>query len=179
MPEYITDPEDPRRCKGSTGKGQCERFAEPESEFCRRHCYGENTVGNEIRTYKLHKAKHRDRLKQLSEGDDVRALKDEIALSRILIEERFNAIDTDADLLSAFGPIQTALLTVERLVKSAHAIEQNLGNLLNKSTVFDIAGRISQIIVEELEGIEDYEGIIDRINERIIGVVVNTKNKET
>ena len=66
----------------------------------------------------------------------------------------------------------TALLRVARLVKSAHSIEQNLGALLSKPTVLALGQSISQIIVEELEGIDDYEAIVDRINHRIVEAIV-------
>ena len=119
------------------------------------------------RLYLLTKAQHRTRLAQLSEHEQIKSLRDEIALARMLIEERFNKVKDDSDLISAFGPINTALLTVERLVKSAHTIEQNLGTLLSKPTVLALGQSLSRIIVEELEGIENYEAIVDRINRRI------------
>ena len=112
------------------------------------------------------------RLAQLSEHEQIKSLRDEIALARMLIEERFNKVKNDSDLISAFGPINTALLTVERLVKSAHSIEQNLGALLSKPTVLALGQSISQVIVEELEGVDDYEAIVDRINQRIVEAIV-------
>jgi hypothetical protein len=60
----------------------------------------------------------------------------------MLIERRFNLIQSDADLIAACGALNTLLLTVERLVKSAHPIEKSLGTLLARSAVLRLAQQI-------------------------------------
>ena len=167
----VKDPADPNRCQGAAPDGQCWNRAEPGSDRCRVHGGRDKEAEQDKRLYLLTKAQHRMRLAQLSEHEQIKSLRDEIALARMLIEERFNRIKNDSDLLAAFGPINTALLTVERLVKSAHAIEQNLGSLLSKPSVLALGQSISRIIVEELEGVENYEAIVDRINHRIVETI--------
>jgi len=55
-------------------------------------------------------------LAQFAEHEEVKSLRDEIALARMLIERRFNLIKDDADLISACGSLNTLLLTVGRLM---------------------------------------------------------------
>ncbi|REJ86529.1 MAG: hypothetical protein DWQ35_23145 [Planctomycetota bacterium] len=172
----VKDPADPRRCQGAAPDGQCMNEAESGSDFCRAHGGHSTAEAQEKRLYLLTKAKHRERLAQLSEHEEIKSLRDEIAIARMLIEERFNAIKNDSDLLAAFGPINTSLLTVERLVKSAHQIEQNLGNLLAKTSVLALGQSISRILIDELEDLPDYEEIVDRINERIITTIASAGN---
>jgi hypothetical protein len=128
--ERVTDPADPRRCEGQTASGQCMNVAENGDKRCIAHAGRDD--GREKRVYLLHKAEHRKRLAELSDHAQLTSLREEIGLIRMLIEERMRLIQNDNDLLSAFGPLQQSFLVVERLVKTLHTMEQQLGNLLNK-----------------------------------------------
>lgn len=150
--------------------------AELGAKYCQAHGGGATAIEHQKRQYFLTKAKARERLAQLSEHEEIKSLRDEIALARMLIEERFNAIKTDSDLLAAFGPINTSLLTVERLVKSAHVLEQNLGSLLARTTVLTLGQSISNILIDELQHLPGYEAIVDRVNERIIESITSASN---
>jgi hypothetical protein len=131
----------------------------------------------EQRLYRLTDASDRQRLASLSDHSDIKSLREEIALLRLLIEERRNIARTDADKISAFSAISSAMLSVEKLVKSCHQMEQNLGSLLGKSTIIEIAGRIAKIISEELYGVEGYEEIIDRVELRMLDVIKDANNE--
>ena len=140
--DRVKDPADPRRCTGAAPEGQCLNVAEPGCDRCRVHGGRDKEAVEDKRLCLLTKAQRRMRLAQLSEHEQIKSLRDEIALAGMLIEERFNKVKNDSDLISAFGPINMALLTVERLVKSAHTIEQNLGALLSKPTVLAGTARL-------------------------------------
>jgi hypothetical protein len=165
--ETVTDPADPRRCKSSDGPSQCERFAEPGSDCCAKHGGVDHTNEKSTRLYLLAKADSQKRLLELADHEEIRSLREEIAIVRMLIEQRMNMIKNDTDLLVHSGAINSLVLTIERLVKSAHTIEQNLGILLSKSAVIALGQTICKIIVEELDGIENYEEIVDSIMTRI------------
>jgi len=176
--QRVTDLADPRRCKGSKGEGQCMNLAEDGSEYCVA-CGGVNRApARRLRQYLLAQAQDRTRLAQFAEHEEVKSLRDEIALARMLIERRFNLIQNDADLMQACGPLNTMLLTVERLVKSAHAIEQSLGNLLARQSVLRLGQLICQIIVDRLEGIPNYEQIVDGIITDIVATIQDANNSE-
>lgn len=170
------NPADPQRCQASNQGEQCKHLSLEGSTFC-YHCGGARGQ-SEVQTYLLTKAKYRDRLAQLNKqsDDEVKSLRNEIALARVLIEERLNAINGETDALAAFGPLQSAFLTVEKLVKSAHQVEQNLGTLLSKSTIIQVGQAISDAIVEELQGIDDYEEKVDNINNRIVEIIAKARN---
>ncbi len=78
--------------------------------------------------------------------------------------------------MQACGPLNQMLQTMERLVSSCHKIEQNLGQLLAKQAIYALARRMVEIIVEELEGIENYEVIVDTITARLIDTVRTAGN---
>ena len=176
--QRVTDLADPHRCKGAQPDGQCQNRAEDGSDYCRA-CGGENRApARRLRQYFLAKAQDRTRLAQFAEHEEVKSLRDEIALARVLIERRFNLIQNDADLLAACGPLNQLLLTVERLVKSAHAIEKSLGTLLARTSVLRVGQQICQIIVDRLEGVPNYEQIVDAIITDIVATISKADNSE-
>jgi hypothetical protein len=95
----------------------------------------------------------------------------------MFLEERVNLIRTDSDLLSNFGAVQQATLTIERLTKTLHQMEQSLGSLLSKTTVMKLGQSISSVIVEELRDVPGYEQIVDRINDRIATAIMSAQNE--
>ena len=95
----------------------------------------------------------------------------------MLIEKRWNLIkDDETDLLMACAPLNQLLQTMERLVNSCHRIEQNLGELLARQAVLSLAKEMVSIVIDEIEGIDDYEAIIDRITSRLIDTIKGADN---
>lgn len=176
--QRVTDLADSRRCQGPKSDGQCQNVAEDGSAYCQA-CGGKSLApARRLRQYLLAKAQDSTRLAQFAEHEEVKSLRDEIALARMLIERRFNLIRDDADLIAACGSLNTLLLTVERLVKSAHAIEKSLGTLLARSAVLRVGQQICQIIVDRLEGIPNYEQIVDAVITDIVATIAKTDNAE-
>lgn len=174
------DPADPRRCKGNTRDGQCGNLAEPGSDYCCACGGKDHSREQERRQYLLTKAEYRRRLAELSDHDDVKSLRDEIAIARMLIEERLNSIQDKNDMLASCGPLNQLLLTVERLVKSAHVLEQNLGLLLSKETAMRLANHLGAIVTEVLkeEGVPHYEEVADEIFHRFALCAKSAQNEE-
>lgn len=169
----VVDPADPRRCKGATRYGQCGLKAGHGSEFCpihNNHSSPSDLVVDR-KMYFLNEARYRQRLSQLSEHDDIKSLREEIALTRVLIETKFNQAEDEADLLASCSVLNSLLLTVERLVKTCHQMEQSLGSLLAKSTVVALGQKIVEILADELQGIESYEDRIDSIINRLFPAI--------
>jgi hypothetical protein len=96
----------------------------------------------------------------------------------MMIEKRWNLVKDDGDLLQACGPLNQMLQNMDRLVNSCHKIEQNLGQLLAKQAILALAKRMVEVMVEELEGIDNYEEIVDRITARLIDTIRGTDNTE-
>lgn len=174
--ERVTDPADPNRCTYTFPHEQCWNRAEPGAKNCKAHGGKSNAETEEKKLYFLSEAKYRARLAQLAEHDEIKSLREEIGLARMLIEKRFDLIRNDNDLLAACAPINTMLLTVERLVKSAHTIEQNLGSLLAKTAVLKLGQQLCEIVIEELTGVDNYEAIVDRITDRIVETIAKAEN---
>ena len=95
--DRVTDLADPNRCKGTTGLGQCMNVALEGSDYCRVHARAYQAPEKGMRGYLLAKAADRARLAQLSEGEGIKSLRQEIDLVHMMIEEQWNAAgDTPA-----------------------------------------------------------------------------------
>jgi hypothetical protein len=177
--ERVKDPADPHRCGGATSTGQCLNVAEPGADACRAHGGKDLTEQESLKGYLLAKAQDQTRLACLSENlEPVKELRDSISLLHMMIEKRWNIVKDDGDLLQACGPLNQMLQNMDRLVNSCHKIEQNLGQLLAKQAILSLAKRMVAVMVEELEGVDDYENIIDRITSRLIDTIRGMDNTE-
>jgi hypothetical protein len=130
------------------------------------------TETTHLHGYLLAKAQDQTRLALISEElNPVKELRDNIGLLHMLIERRFNMMKNDNDLILACGPITTMIDKMEKLVSSCHKIEQNLGLLLAKQAILNLAKNMVAVMIEELEGIPDYEDTIDRITTRLYDTI--------
>lgn len=160
-------------CEYTNSSGPCCENALEGSKFCATH--DRNFQKTIKRQYMLTKAKYRQRYSEFAESPEIRTLRDEIAVLRMVMEERLNMIQNESDMLAACGQIAAMAVTIEKLVKSCHALESRLGTLLSKSTLLGVANDIVKILLEELAGIDNYEDIVDRISERILKVITSAK----
>lgn len=175
--QRVTDPADPQRCKAPTAKGQCFNLAEEGSQYCLAH--GRPSLGPSPtkRMYLLANLQSRTRLGELAEHDAVKSLREEIAITRMMIEKQFNQIKTDDDWQLKWPAIQQGILTVHKLVKDCHVIEQNLGVMLTKQALMALVSRICQIIIEKLEGVEGYEEIANDVARELVALVSGATNE--
>ncbi len=150
--------------------GQCTRESCEGTKLCPIHS-GIDPKKFEKRLYRLQNHDRRLRHEALSDHDELRSIREEVAVARMLLEERLNSIKTDADLVSACGPLNTLLLTIEKLTSSCLKIDKSVGNLLAKPVLLKMASDIVTIILEELADVPGHELIIDKITARILEVV--------
>lgn len=175
----IADPD--KRCQHVSDKAQCINEQVEGSLYCKGHDFrAEGRVeASRLRHYLLTDARYSGRLATLSDHEDIKSLREEIAFARMLIETRFNMIANEGELLAACGTLNSLLLTVERLVKACNQVERNLGTLLAKPTIVALGREIIEIIIDELEDIDDSDVIIDKISDRIIPAILDAgKNQD-
>lgn len=109
--------------------------------------------------------------------EDYKSLAEEIHLTRILIEDLMNSCQSETQLLANCGTYNQLVLTLERLIKTAHQMEQSLGMLLSKTTIMLLGQDIIRILIDELRGVPEYEERIDRITTKLLGSIEHATNK--
>lgn len=177
--QRVTDLADPRRCKGAQPDGQCQNVAEEGSDYC-RVCGGESqTPARRLKQYLLTRAQDQSRLADLDDPEGLKSLRDEVVIATGMLERRLNLVSTDAEFISAFPQVEKFLKTLADLKKSSFFLEQKSGAMLSRSAAFGLFQEIIKIIVDELDGISDYEQIVDRIIARIGPAIQHAGNSES
>lgn len=166
----VNDPADPNRCQGSVPNGQCPQQAVEGSRFCASHGGSTKAAEKEqVRSYLLTQVDAARRFDDLRGAHDpVRELRDMISLCHITIERRMNLAQSDADFMVATSSLKSLFETMDRLVNSAVRIEQSLGALLSKQTVLNLAQVTVNILIDELDGVPQYEAIVDRVTQKLL-----------
>lgn len=178
-PERVTYPDDPRRCQGGTTRGQCQNVAVEGHDLCESCAKRQDLVEDNRRQYLLTNPRFQARLSQLSEGDDIKLLRQEIAMARMLIEERVNRFDPDeGDFSAVCSSVNTLLITAEKLTSRSHILEQNLGQLFHKSTLVKLVQSFIQIVDDEVRPLPGGVEAIDNIVRNVFGRVEEARNDE-
>lgn len=153
------EPEDPDRCQAVGKEDQCPYLSLQGSKFCPRH--GGNRAHNSQASVNLRNLRltrvhaYTERAKELGESENIKSIRDEIGIARLLLEERLATCETPTDLMLHSPVINDSLLKIEKLVSSAHRLESNLGELLDKSAVVQLTGELVEIISSALQDLTD------------------------
>lgn len=162
------------RCQWITADGQCPRQAE-EGTFCRSH--GHLTPDQELKHYQITNVLVGDRHARHNAVAQIKDLREEVSLTRALIETRLNLASNEAEFIASMGILHQYLTTVDKLVASSHRMDTNLGNVLSKASVLNLAQDLVKIIAEELNGVPGRDDIVDRVAHRIITCIGEKDNE--
>jgi len=177
--QRVTDMADPRRCKGSCPDGQCQNVAEEGSDHCRAHGGHDQAPARRLKQYLLTKAQDRERLAQLAENDALKTLREEVVVALGQLERRLSLANrSDAEFLAAYPEVEKSLKLLAELKKSNFSLEQKSGATLSREQGFALVRRMIEIIVDELQGIADYERIVESITVRILATVERNGTSE-
>lgn len=162
-------PDNPNRCQANVKNSQCQNLAyrAPDGTFPTTHCVmhgGQQAAlrkfNDDNRTYKIEK--YKDRIVDLVNNPKVKSLREEIALLRILVEERFNAIKPDDpfSMIAASGPISEMISKIERVVRTCQDIEEKTGATLDRQQVLQLGDNVINVIFKHIEALPLAENII-------------------
>jgi hypothetical protein len=168
------EPDSPLRCQAVHGAGQCRYKASPGSTYCPMH--GGNNAQQLIREkvkrqYQL--AKWQQAVDAFADEDQVKGLRGEIGIARLLLESVVTKCRDTGDLLMYSGKISELLSRVEKLVVSCHRLESNLGLVLDKPKVLALAAQVVEVVGRHVKD----DDAISRIANEIVNAVVATQGK--
>ena len=152
MDHTRVEEDDPRRCQAVNSQGQCRLIATVNDDGTyNANCAAHGGAGQanqvkrkELRNYQLDR--WRAKLIAKSENSNIKSLRDEIGILRIIMEERLNRCKDAHDLILQSGPISDLVLKIDKVVNSCHKLEASMGELLDKSALLQFAGEVIQIV---------------------------------
>jgi len=169
----ITEEDQADRCNAVTGRtgSQCTNVAAPGSKFCLAHGgnkAAEKAAKAEVRNYQL--AKFQAKLERFGDNPNIKSLRDEVAILRMILEEKLNQCADVKELIYASGPISDLVLKIDKVVNSCNKLDRTMGTLLDKSSVLQFGAELIQVISEEI----DDEDVLTAVSERILEVMQHT-----
>lgn len=169
--------EDPRRCQSTDAHGQCwYRTADERIRMCPRHggnmeeasIEKESTDMYRVDMFKARIARHR-------EHPEVKSLANEVAILRMLMEEKLRTCTNDTELLLASASIGELVMKIDKVVTSCHKLEKNLGLHMDKAALLQFGGEVIQLITNTVTDKEQVRKVADGILD-IIGDTDGSKD---
>jgi hypothetical protein len=168
----------PDRCQAiKRNAGQCRYRAVPGGSTCYLH--GGNKTLQSQRNKSLaayRKSKWQASIERHATDDDVKGLRSEIGILRVLMEERLSMCNDVTDLLLHSGPISDLVVKIEKLVTSCHKLEGQMGQLLDKQAIIQFASQVIGIISDVLENSPEQ---VNEIADKIAIAIGKTVEEET
>jgi len=176
----VTDEADPRRCQGMTAFGQCMLYAIPNGKYCKMHGgqEGNQLAQKSIRNYRL--TKFQARVNDFADNDQVKSLREEIGILRMVLEETLLRCEDEdpqksrLNLLIESSKITDMVSRIDKLVSSCHRLELSTGGLLDKAAAIQLGAQIVSIISAHI----DDEGVIDSISTDILNAIQGARINE-
>lgn len=159
----VRDLEDPNRCTHDPkdGSGQCMMVSVEGGNRCLPHGGGrqlEVAKKAQIRAY----AKNRwsAEIQANANDSEIKSLREELGISRIMLNQILDRCKDSHDLLLMSGPIDTFLKTINLIQKTSHAIEKDLQSMIGPDALAEFANELFDIIMEEVTD----ANVVDRIS---------------
>lgn len=168
MYERVKDDCDPRRCQSvMPTKGQCKMIRIEGSKFCHTHARAGNhhLVKERVRNFRF--TQFQARVNDFADSTEVKSLREEIGVLRIILEETINRCRDSTDLLMYSNKITDLVIKIDKTVNSCHKMEAQTGLLMDKQAALNAASIILGIIAEFITDEDDLAEASDRIIEAI------------
>jgi hypothetical protein len=166
--------DDPRRCQGIGGAGQCPFKAVEDSEYCPKHGANKNLTKKkaaEKRLYNL--SQWQKQLEEQVDNPNIKSLREEIGIMRVMLQQRFDMAKSAGELVLISGSVGEMIAKIGKLVQQCHRIEIDLGQLLDKTQAAQLAQETVTIIGKYV----DDPDILSMIAEDLMETVERLSNK--
>jgi hypothetical protein len=170
------------RCEYVTARGECKNDAEPNKRFCSKHSIG--SMKTQINHYLITGRYLGGEAARHADNEQVKNIAAELALTRALLEKRFNLIQSDAELIAAIPAIRSLVETVEKLTTALHNMDTKLGNVLNKHVLLSLAQDLVKLIEDELRNLvgtkpndQVVDLLVERLGQAMLKAIIEKDNK--
>lgn len=176
MIEKAPYPDHPNRCQSVNSQGQCRNLGVRLSDGnytgnCQAHGGAKQADVNKkqsLKNYRLDKFRFRQQVERLGNSDEVKSLRDEIGILRMILEQRLESIESDVDLMIQSSAISDLVLKIDKLVSSCHKLEGSMGQLLDKQRILSFAQELITIVSEhctEEQTNKVAEALLEKLND--------------
>ena len=173
------EPGDPRQCQGVTAKGQCRYQALEGCSFCPMHAGPAQQASIQEKAKRVYRlAKWQQRVEEHADHEQVKGLREEVGILRVLLEEVMGVCHDSTTLLMYSNRISDLVTKIEKLVSACHRLEQASGLLLDKSAALNIGAQIVEIVSRYVSNEEALDAIGTGIVEAILAAQ-GAQKKET
>lgn len=167
--ERVTDEFDPMRCQGSTTRGPCPYKATVAGQFCPMHSGGSlahHARKEAVRNFRL--TQWQSRVNEFADSTEVKSLREEVGIMRLLLENTMNRYKTPDDLYAGTGKVSDLITRLEKLVATCHRLELANNTLMDRNTVLKIASAMIEVIGEFVTD----EKVLDLIGDKIVTAIM-------
>lgn len=171
------EPDSPTRCQasGDAGEGQCKFESLPGHQRCAKHGgVMLEKVAEKARVHDYRLQLWQKRLDEFTETDQVKNLRGEIGVLRLLIENILNLCSDQQQLMLFSGRISDLIVKLEKCVSSCDRLEGKMGMLLDKASALILAQRVVEVIGKHVHDPQ----VIDSISAGIIDILASLGSKE-
>lgn len=173
-----TDAEDPKRCQGIDANGQCWYRSNKNATMCPRHGGNMEEAKVEKESTDMYRIDMwKARISRQKMHPEVKSLANEVAILRMLMEEKLRICVDDTTLLLASSSISELVMKIDKVVTSCHKLEKNLGLHMDKAAILQFGGEIIQLITEKVTNKNEVGEVADGIL-AIIGEMDGSKDSK-
>jgi hypothetical protein len=127
----------------------------------------------ELKNYRL--TKFRASVSRLGSSDQIKSLRDEIGILRMMMEERLNQCEDASDLLLQSHTIGDLAVKIQNAVTASSKLEAQLGQTMDKQALLNFASGVIGIIGENIEDPD----VLDVISNNILALLGDKDDSET
>lgn len=154
----------PFRCQGVTAHGQCYIRQVPGSKFCPAHG-GTNALRaqekEKQRLYLL--TQFQDRVHAHEDHSEIKSLRSEIAILRMLLETTLNKCKDEYELMLKSSHIGQLVNSLNALVMNCNKLELSTGGMLDGNQAISWVQQIARIIDTHVKDTEIVNAIVNEM----------------
>lgn len=124
---------------------------EKKSKYCSIHGGVAELAKQEQDSKNMYRlAKFGSRIAEFSSHTQVKGLRDEIGILRMILEERLNKCQDNDELILSSNVISDLVMKIQAVVTSCHKLESSMGQLLDKQQLIQFAESMINVICSEI-----------------------------
>ena len=165
----------PNRCQASNNQGQCRNTALEGAKNCAAHGGNKQQKAQEtirVRGYLL--AKYNARARDHADDTELKSLRGEIGILRMLLENKLNQCGDPIKLAIQAPALSDLVMKIQKLVTGCHKLEVSLGQTLDQEQIMGIADSIINVISKHITDTD----LLQKLADEIVEAITNGKDSD-